>query len=96
MRKYNKEFRQGAMDLVMKEGRGPTEVARELGIPANTLFNWLKKAGWSHSVNPQSPVPDDVRALKLQVQDLQAQNRRLQMEKDILKKATAYFASQSL
>jgi transposase-like protein len=61
-----------------------------------TLRFWLKQRGWR---GPQStldePVGDDPAALKVQVRDLQARLRRAEMEREILKKATAFFANQS-
>jgi transposase len=73
-----------------------------LGIPDNTLVSWLRKAGWSRPPRgdnqPELPVtlPDDPAILKVKLRQLEAENRRLRMEKEILKKATAWFASQSL
>jgi transposase-like protein len=56
---------------------------------------WLRKAGWVRRVEPSPPLPDDAHALKLRVADLERQVKRLELEKEILKKATAYFASQN-
>ena len=73
-----------------------------MGIPTNTLNQWLRKAGWikpdkgdNQPALPQT-LSDDPAVLKVKLRQLEAENRRLRMEKDILKKATAYFASQSL
>lgn len=84
-----------AMDLVRVQGREPTIVARELGIPHSTLLVWLKKAGWIRRPEPSSPLPQDPQALKVRIVELERQVRRLEMEKEILKKATAYFVNQS-
>ncbi len=92
-RRYTREFKEQAMDLVRVQGYEPTVAARELGMPFSTLNLWLKKAGWR---GPGSvPVADDPASLKARVGELEKQVRRLEMEKDILKKATAFFASQS-
>ena len=69
--------------------------ARQLGMPRSTLEVWLKRAGWFRGGEPSRPLPEDPQALKVKVAELQRQVRRLEMEKEILKKATAYFASQS-
>jgi len=98
---YNRQFKEEAMRLVTERGYTPTAASRELGIPINTLIQWLRKAGWKRpqtpAVEPALPatLPDDPAVLKARVRQLEDENRRLRMEKDILKKATAYFASQS-
>jgi transposase len=99
---YSKQFKEQAMGLVTGRGYTPTGAARELGIPTNTLNQWLRKAGWTkpdkgdnQPALPQT-LSDDPAVLKVKLRQLEAENRRLRMEKDILKKATAYFASQNL
>ena len=93
---YTREFREQAMDLVRVQGLDPTHAARQLGMPHSTLHQWLKRSGWVRPADPSSPPPpDDPAALRVRVADLERQVRRLEMEKDILKKATAYFAGQS-
>ena len=64
-------------------------------IEARAIFKELKKAGWVRP-DPDSPLSDDPAVLQTQVKELRRQVKRLEMEKDILKKATAYFASQNL
>ena len=84
------------MDLVRVQGYDPTQAARQLGMPASTLNLWLRKAGWVRRPEPAAaPLPEDPSALKVRVADLERQVKRLEMERDILKKATAYFATQS-
>ena len=92
---YTRQFKEQAMRLVTEQGYTPARAARELGIPDNTLVLWLKKAGWVRP-DPDSPLSDDPAVLQTQVKELRRQVKRLEMEKDILKKATAYFASQNL
>ena len=98
---YNKDFKEESMRLVMERGYTPTAASRELGIPINTLNQWLRKAGWkppekrAGEKNLPPPLPEDPAALKARVRQLEDENRRLRMEKEILKKATAYFANQN-
>ena len=47
------QFKEEAMRLVMERSYTPTSAARELGIPINTLNQWLKKAGWRPSTKEQ-------------------------------------------
>lgn len=93
-RAYTRQFREQAVKLVI-DGQEPTRTARELGMPHSTLMLWLNKAGW-RKPEPAGPViSEDPAVLKAQIRELQRQLKRSEMEKDILKKATAYFASQS-
>jgi transposase len=91
---YTKQFKQEAMRLVTNEGYEPTRAARELGMPFSTLMLWLKKAGWRKPLE-DGPVSEDPKVLAAEVLELRRRVRRLEMEKDILKKATAYFANQN-
>ncbi len=99
---YSKQFKEQAIGLVSTKGYDPARAARELGMPQSTLRQWLNKAGWRPPAKgardpqlPAAPLSDDPDVLKVRVKELEAQVRRLQMEKDILKKATAFFASQN-
>ena len=91
-RPYTRQFKKQAVKLVI-EGQDPTRTARELGMPHSTLMLWLKRAGW-RKPEPAGPViSEDPAVLRAQIRELQRQLKRSEMEKDILKKATAYFAS---
>jgi transposase len=90
-RPYTRQFREQAVKLVI-DGQDPTRTARELGMPPSTLMLWLNKAGW-RKPEPAGPlISEDPAVLKAQIRELQRQLKRSEMEKDILKKATAYFA----
>jgi len=93
---YTKQFKQQAMKLVSEQGYEPTRAARELGMPFSTLLLWLRKSGWKKPDPDGAIVSQDPAVLQAQVKELRRQVKRLEMEKDILKKATAYFAGQSL
>jgi len=92
---YTRQFKEQAMDLVRVQGLDPAHASREVGIPFSTLGVWLKKAGWVKPVDRAVPLPEEPAALKVRVQELEKQVKRLEQERDILKKATAYFANQS-
>lgn len=96
-RRYDKAFREQTLKLVTEQGRDPTGVARDLGMPHSTLFKWLKEAGWTKPVDAgrAAPLPDDVVVLKARVLDLERQVKGLETDREILKKATAFFANQS-
>jgi transposase len=93
-RDYTPQFRDEACKLVGLDGKTAADVSRSLGVPEQTLNRWLKARG-RHAVVPHDPAAldsDDPAVLKVQLKELQAKVRRLEMERDILKKATAFFA----
>jgi transposase len=94
-RRYDKAFRQQAIKMVTEQGCNPSSVARDLGMPHSTLFKWIKDDGWSKPDSHQTSPSDDVAALKAQIGRLQAQVKDLETDREILKKATAFFANQS-
>ena len=72
------------------------EAARELGLSRETLESWIRRSG----ARPPGRQPldlqsDDPAVLKAQMRDLEKRLERAEMERDILKKATAFFASQN-
>lgn len=93
---YNKEFQDEACKLVSREGYTQVKAAQELGIAVHLLHYWMKKRRLiAPAVAEQWPETDDPKLLKARIRDLEKQLRRSETEKEILKKATAYFASQN-
>ena len=93
---YDKAFKEQACRLVLSGTHKLVDAARELGISRPTLQSWLRRSG----VRPPGRQPldlgsDDPAALKIQLRETQKRLERAEMERDILKKATAYFASQN-
>jgi transposase len=93
-RTYTREFKVEAVRLVLEEKRSITEVAASLGIHKTVLRKWVQDhkeqgdqafPGRGHL----PPLEDELRRLRLE-------NQRLQAERDILKKATAFFARELL
>lgn len=87
-RRYAPEFRASAVALVLNEGRSVRQVAEDLGMAKHTLHAWVSQARRGRGVF--TPVAE--RDLNARVRELEAENRRLRIERDILKKATAFFA----
>ena len=78
---------------MVREGkRGIAAVARELGINQQTLSRWLKQAEIDEGGGPEGALTT---AEREELQRLRRENKRLQEERDILKKATAFFAKES-
>lgn len=70
-----------------QQGLSQAQVARRLGVSATTL------CGWVRHLAPEGLLVDT--QLRQRVRQLEEENRRLRMEREILKKATTFFASQS-
>ena len=90
-KKYTPEYKAEAVDLVVNSGRPVAEIARDLGIHEATLGNWVNLAKKDGTVT-EKPVTADERA---RLRELEDENRKLRMERDFLKKAAAWFASQN-
>jgi transposase len=86
-RTYSREFKESAVKLVYEQGYEPVEAARSLGVDPATLRFWLKKFPAPASSSPE-------RGLRSEVKRLREENKRLLLEREILKKATAFFAKQ--
>jgi transposase len=74
--------------LGLNEGRTVKQAAADLGMPENTLNVWVSQARHGKGAF----LPAEQKDLAAQVRELQTENRRLKLERDILKKATAFFA----
>jgi len=84
--RYTPEFREEAVRQVTERGYAVKEVAERLGVSSHSLYIWVRAA------RPTSAEADELAATKLENQKLKAELRRLAEERDILKKAAAYFA----
>ena len=88
---YPAEFRQQIVDLV-KAGRTPAELSREFGVTAQTIANWVGHAAIDGGA-PKAGKEALSAAEREELSRLRRDNRRLQQERDILAKATAWFAA---
>ena len=86
---YSPEFRESAVKLVIESDQSRAATARDLGINVNTLHTWASKYG---EVIDTSQQTVDVH-LYDEFKQLKKENQQLREERDILKKAAAYFAS---
>jgi len=91
---YTKEFIQDAVQLVTEQGYGCSEVARRLDINRSNITRWVREYR-QMAVKPSDgqPSPNE---LKDEIRRLKKENQRLLMERDILKKAAAFFAKESV
>jgi len=90
---YTAEFKLQAVKMILEQKRSVAEVARRLDVGENVLHAW-KKAALKCGTNA-FPVPGSLTPLEEENRRLRAEVKRLEAERDILKKATAFFASQT-
>ena len=92
-KKYSKEFKLDAIALVKEQGYNQAEAARNLGLNPNMLGRWVKE---SESDDGQAFRGNGkLTSEQLELRQLREENKRLKMERDILKKATVFFANET-
>ena len=89
-RKFDRDFREGAVQIVLETGRPVSEVARELGVHEGTLGNWVNQ----HR-NRQQPgaVTEDERA---ELVRLRKENAELRMQRDVLKRSVVLWVDEAM
>ncbi len=89
--RYTIEFKDEAVRQVTEKGHSVQEVAARLGVSSHSLYKWVK------SVRPEKDEQraDELLDAKKEILKLRAELRRVEEERDILKKAAAYFARES-
>ena len=90
-RKYSDAFKDEAVKLVTDQGYKTTEAARNLGIHEGVLRRWIKQG----SLEVAHSAPSTAK-LQAELKQLKRENERLRMEREILKKAAAFFAKESV
>lgn len=89
-KRYSESFKAGAVKLVKEQGRTIPQAAKELGISASGLRRWVEvdevESGHREGLTA---------AEKAEIRELKRENQVLRMEREILKKATAFFAKES-
>ncbi len=91
--KHSSEFKREAVALVTEQGYSCAQAGRSLGINGNMIGRW-KHEQENHGVQA-FPGQGKRSGEQQRIHELETENRRLRMEKDILKKATAFFAKES-
>jgi len=92
-KKYSQEFKQDAVKLITEQGYRASEASRNLGINISVLRRWIKelekdKSNSFRGNGRMTPDQEEIRRLR-------EENKRLLMEREILKKAAAFFAKES-
>jgi transposase len=94
---YTSEFRQQAVEMITRDGLSIAEASRQFSISPKTLANWVRWA--KEGTLPEADASTPRRAAteeEAELSRLRRENAELRMERDILKKSAAYFASESL
>ncbi len=86
-RKYTREFKISAVQLVHRQGYTTVAAAKSLGVDAASVREWVRKFSAEEGL-----VPSGDGAVQAELRRLRKENGRLRMEQDILKKAAAFFA----
>jgi transposase len=89
--RYTDEFKSEAIKQIIERGHRLADVAKRLGVSTKSLYKWIREA----DLQKRPAASIDVAALKQEVARLNAALKRTTEERDILKKAAVYFASQS-
>ena len=93
--RYSKEFREEAVKLVIDQELSIPEASRRLDIPKSTISNWVRaqKAGKLGAIGKDRRELSDT---ELELARLKRELAQVKMERDILRKAAAYFAKESI
>ena len=89
-RSFTDEFKRDAVALVIDEGRRVIDVARSLGVGEGTLGNWVRQARVDRGERAGLTTSE-----KTELAELRKENARLRIERDLLKRATAFWVKES-
>ena len=89
-KKYDREFREGAVRIVEETGKPIAAVARDLGVNAGTLGNWVTRAREAREGRGEL-THDDLEELKR----LRGENAELRMERDVLKRSVVLWVKEA-
>ncbi len=90
-KRYTDEFKSDAVKQIVERGYSVTEISKRLGVSSHSLYKWVKEFGGGREKRSAGEV-DSIRRENAR---LKAELKRVEEERDILKKAAAYFAKVS-
>jgi transposase len=91
-RKFDEDFKAGAVRIVRETGKPIAQVARELGINEGTLGNWCARERRAHGAG-NGPLSEDERA---ELERLRRENAELVMQRDVLKRSVALWVREAM
>lgn len=91
--KYSKEFKDSTTRMILNSNESVVKIAADLDLNSQTLYNWISKYKKEHNLPLQGMTKEPMNE---ELKRLRRENKILKQERDILKKATAYFAKETL
>ena len=91
--RFTQQFKDDAVRLVIEHGYSCEETGRRLGVSANNISRWVRQYRDKLEGPAESVLSRE--QLEAELKRLRKENKRLEMEREILKKATAFFAKES-
>jgi len=92
-KRYPEDFKRSAVEMALQEEQSISQVARDLNVHPKTLYGWVSRYQEENNLKITDKKEDDLQA---ELKRLRKENAKLKMEREILKKATAYFAKETL
>jgi len=96
--KYQKEFRDSTVQLALNSDKSVSKIGEDLGVNPKTIFNWIREYRIANNIKTDNRQITKSSSTKESFEDeakrLRKENKLLKQERDILKKATAYFAKE--
>ena len=89
-RKFDEDVKHGAVQIVRQTGKPIAQVARDIGINEGTLGNWVRQARVDRGERAGLTTGE-----RAELAELRRENARLRMERDLLKRATAFWVKES-
>jgi|SRR5512132_2184352 transposase len=89
-REFTKEFKRDAVELVRTTGRPIAQIAHDLGVYDSTLGNWVRQDAIDHGEREGLTTQERAR-----LRQLEADNARLRMERDLLKRTVAFWVKET-
>jgi len=91
--RFTQQFKEDAVQLAIEQGYSCEETGRRLGVSANNISRWVRQYRDKSERPTESGLSHE--QLEAELKRLRKENKRLEMEREILKKATAFFAKES-
>jgi transposase-like protein len=92
-RTFNDEYKQQVLELVRVGDKSVSQICRDLDLPSSTVRKWIKTDQTTNGIMTQNSLSETDQQ---ELERLRIENKRLKMEREILKKATAFFAKETL